>query len=282
MNFSRKKVKHFGYLLIRFVVLAIFLICIVFPFYWIILTSLKPQNSIFSVPVTYFSNVLTLENFGKLFGNSNFTVYILNSVFVSLTAALGTILFALFGSYVLSRFKFPGKKMVMLFFFVTQMLPSFLGLATLYKMLASWGMIDFLPTLIILNCAWMIPYSIITMRGFLQGVPVTLEESAMIDGCGRIDALFRIVVPVILPGIAATYIFCFVQSWNDLFSPILFMNQDIHYTIPVALNAMVMANGIRWDELSAGTVIAVVPTIIMFAFAQKYVATGLLSGALKE
>ena len=282
MNLSRKKVKHIVYLVIRFVVLAIFLICIVFPFYWIILTSFKPQNNIFSVPVTYFSKVLTLENFGKLFGDSNFTVYILNSVIVSLTAALGAILFALFGSYVLSRFKFPGKKMVMLFFFVTQMLPSFLGLTTLYKMLASWGMIDFLPTLIILNCAWMIPYSTITMRGFLQGAPVSLEESAMIDGCGRTGALFRIVVPVILPGIAATYIFCFVQSWNDLFSPILFMNQDIHYTIPVALNAMVMANGIRWDELSAGTVIAIVPTIIMFAFAQKYVATGLLSGALKE
>jgi multiple sugar transport system permease protein len=282
MRVSKKKIKHVAYLTVKVIVLGIFLVCIAFPFYWIILTSLKPDESIFSIPLTYFTLHLTTANYEKLFSNSNFGVYILNSLIVSLFAALGSVLFALFGAYILSRFKFPGKNMVMMFFFITQMLPSFLGLTTLYKMLAAWGMIDFLPTLIILNCAWMIPYSVITMRGFLQSTPVSLEESAMIDGCGRVGALFRIVVPIILPGVAATYIFCFVQSWNDLFSPILYMNSETNYTIPVALNAMVLANGIRWDELSAGTVIAIVPTIIMFAFAQKYVASGLLSGALKE
>jgi len=162
------------------------------------------------------------------------------------------------------------------------MLPAFIGLAPLFQMLSRWKMLDFLPTLMILNASTLIPYSVITLRGFLQRVPRSLEESAMIDGCSRLYALIKVVLPVILPGLAATYIFCFVQAWNDLFAPILYMHRSANYTIPVALNSMVMKNDVKWGELSAGTVISIVPTVTMFAFAQKYVAAGLLSGALKE
>ena len=103
----------------------------------------------------------------------------------------------------------------------------------------------------------------------------------MIDGCGRLRAMLSIVFPLILPSFAATFIFCFVQVWNDLFSPVMYMNRQVNYTIPVALNYMVQKNDIRWGELSAGAVIAIVPTVIMFAFAQKYVAGGLMAGAVK-
>ena len=270
------------YIISKIIILAGFAVVIVFPFYWIIITSLKETKEIFSVPISFFPRKFSLQNYRDLFQMLDFGRYILNSILVSIVAASGASIVSLCGGYVLARFKFRGKQIVIYFYLITQMLPSFIGLAPLYQMLSWAGMIDKLPSLMILNATWLIPYSTITIRGYLMRVPRALEESAMIDGCNRIHALIRIVFPLILAGFSATFIFCFVQAWNDLFSPIMYMNRQINYTIPVALNYMVQKNDIRWGELSAGAVIAVVPTVIMFAFAQKYVAAGLIAGAVKE
>ncbi len=271
-----------AYRITKAVVLAAFAVVIVFPFYWIIITSLKETKEIFSVPISFFPRKVSLQNYRDLFQALDFGRYILNSVVVSLVAASGASIISLCGGYVLARFQFRGKQIVIYFYLITQMLPSFIGLAPLYQMLSRVGMIDKLPSLMILNATWLIPYSTITIRGYLMRVPRALEESAMIDGCNRIHALIRIVFPLILAGFSATFIFCFVQAWNDLFSPIMYMKRQSNYTIPVALNYMVQKNDIRWGELSAGAVIAVVPTVIMFAFTQKYVAAGLIAGAVKE
>ena len=246
------------------------------------MTSFKRQQDVFSIPLFYFPPVFSVENYRMLFVNMNFGRYIANSIMVSVVAALLATSTAIMGAYVLARFRFKGKRLVMYYFLITQMLPVFIGLAPLFQMLARWKMLDYLPTLMILNASTLIPYSVIMLRGFLQRVPRSLEESAMIDGCNRLHALMKVVLPVVLPGIAAVYIFCFVQAWNDLFAPILYMHRSANYTIPVALNSMVMKNDVKWGELSAGTVISIVPTVTMFAFAQKYVAAGLLAGALKE
>ena len=271
-----------AYLIVKAIVLALFAVIIVFPFYWIIITSFKDSKEIFSVPVTFWPRKFSLENYRNLFSLLDFMRYIRNSVLVSIIAATASTTFALCGGYVLARFNFRGKQAVIYFYLVTQMIPSFIGLASLYQMLSSVNMIDKLPTLMILSATWLIPYSTITIRGYLMRVPKALEESAMIDGCNRLHAMLRIVFPLILAGVSATFIFCFVQAWNDLFSPVMYMNRQINYTIPVALNYMVQKNDIRWGELSAGSVIAVVPTVIMFAFTQKYVAAGVVAGAVKE
>ena len=276
------KTPSLAYRITKAVVLAAFAVVIVFPFYWIIITSLKETKEIFSVPISFFPRKVSLQNYRDLFQALDFGRYILNSVVVSLVAASGASIISLCGGYVLARFQFRGKQIVIYFYLITQMLPSIIGLAPLYQMLSRVGMIDKLPSLMILNATWLIPYSTITIRGYLMRVPRALEESAMIDGCNRIHALIRIVFPLILAGFSATFIFCFVQAWNDLFSPIMYMNRQSNYTIPVALNYMVQKNDIRWGELSAGAVIAVVPTVIMFAFTQKYVAAGLIAGAVKE
>jgi len=279
---NKKTIKRVIYLTIKTLVLGLFLVMVIFPFWWMLMTSFKRQKDIFSIPLYYVPPVFSAENYRLLFTNMAFGRYLLNSVIVSLVAALAASCAAILGAYILARFRFRGKKAVMYYFLLTQMLPAFIGLAPLFQLLSAWNMIDYLPTLMILSAATLTPYSVITLRGFLQRVPRSLEESAMIDGCSRLHALVKVVLPVVLPGLAATYIFCFVHAWNDLFAPILYMNRAINYTIPVALNSMVMKNDVKWGELSAGTVISIVPTVTMFAFSQKYVAAGLLSGALKE
>lgn len=281
MAVSVKTVKHTLYVGFKVLALGLTDILILFPFYWILVTSFKEQKEIFSMPLTYWPEHFTFENYLSIFKIGNFGVYFFNSAYTGILGSLFAVLAAILAGYVLARFQFRFKGAVMVFFFLTQMLPSFVGLAPMYSMLSDLGMIDWLPTLIILNTATMIPFSVITLRGFFQSVPRSIEEAALIDGCTRLQALAYIVLPVVVPGISAVFIFGFVQAWNNLFAPVLYMNRDSHYTIPVALNSMVLKNNIRWGELSAGSVVAIIPTVIMFGFVQKYVATGLTAGAVK-
>jgi len=269
------------YYIVRAAFLATILVLIVFPFYWLLISSFKPSKEIFSMPITYWPAAFTIENYLEIFNLGNFTKYFLNSTFVSISGSGLAVVSALMAAYVMVRFQFRAKKVVIGLFFMTQMLPAFVGLTPLYGMLSSARMIDWLPTLVIINMAGLIPFSVITLSGFFQSVPVSIEEAALIDGAGRIKTLILVVMPIIIPGISAVFIFGFVQAWNNLFAPVLYMNRDSNYTIPVALNAMVLKNNIKWAELSAGSVVAIVPTIIMFGFVQKYVATGLTSGAVK-
>lgn len=275
------KRRHTVYLAVKCTVLVAFQLAILAPFYWLLITSFKPQSEIFSMPISYWPRDFSLENYISIFRMNHFGLYIFNSVYTSVVSSLVAVVFAVMGGYVIARFTFRLSAFVMGFFFLTQVLPAFVGLAPMYTMLSAWRMIDWLPTLIILNAAGMIPFSVITLRGFFSAVPRSIEDAALIDGCNRLQTLVRVVLPVVLPGIAAVFIFGFVQAWNNLFAPVLYMNKNTNYTIPVALNSMVLKNNIRWGDLSAGSVIAIVPTIIMFGFVQKYIATGLTSGAVK-
>ena len=272
---------HIVYMSVRALFLAVMLLVIVFPFYWLLASSLKPSREIFNLPITYWPHSFTLDNYAEIFKLGNFGRYFINSTFTSIAGAALAVMVAVMAAYVMVRFRFRAKKLVLGLFFLTQMLPAFVGLRPMYGMLSSWGMIDWLPTLIVLNMVGLIPFSVITLSGFFQGVPVSIEEAALIDGAGRLKTLIMVVLPIIVPGISAVFIFGFVQAWNNLFAPVLFMSRDSNYTIPVALNAMVLKNNIKWAELSAGSVVAIVPTIIMFGFVQKYVATGLSAGAVK-
>ena len=127
-----------------------------------------------------------------------------------------------------------------------------------------------------------IPFTIVTLCGFYDTVPKSLEEAAWIDGCGYLSGLWHIVIPVMKPGIVATLIFAFVNSWNELFLAVMFINSDANKTIPVGLNSLILNFDIRWGEMAAGTVLALIPTIVLFAVAQKYMVEGLTAGAVKE
>jgi len=278
---KRIKPRTAAYHAVKFFVLAFFLVLIMFPFLWLLISSFKSTQEIFSLPITYWPAKFTIENYIQIFSIGNFGRYAGNSAATATSGAGIAVLAALMAAYVLSRFKFKLRKYIIGFYLLTQMLPGFVGLVPLYGMLSSWGMIDWLPTLTVLNMASLIPFSCITLMGFYETVPVSIEEAALIDGATRLQTLVRVVLPIIIPGISAVFIFGFVQAWNNLFAPVLYMNRDSNYTIPVALNAMVLKNSIRWAELSAGTVVAIIPTIVMFGFVQRYVATGLTAGAVK-
>ena len=268
--------------ILKTVVLAVALVVILFPLIWIFLTSIKDKTEIYVFPVRYWPNNPTTVNYIELFGISSFGTYFLNSIIVSMIGAAGSMLCAIMGAYILARFQFRGKGALLFAFLFTQMVPMFIILAPLYTMMSYLRLINHPASLMICYAVMNIPYCTVTLRGFFQRIPGSLEEAAQIDGCNRIQSLVRIVIPVMASGIAATFMFVFVQCWNEVFLAIMFIDVENYKTIPVALNSFIMKYDINWGALAAGIVVSVLPTMLMFAFVQKYIAGGLTAGAVKE
>lgn len=266
---------------VKIIGLLIWMIITLFPLYWIALTSFKPASQIAEYPVRYWPREFSLENYTSLFQKAQFGTYMLNSIIVSSAAALVATTIALLSAYVLARFSFRGKGAIMMAFLVTQMIPAFIALGPLYQIFTNLGLVDNRFGLVLVYTAITIPFSTIMLRGFFDNVPDSLEEAAMVDGCSRFTALWRVLVPVMTPGIVATFIFNFVNSWNELFLAVTLINSDSRKTIPTALNGFISSFNIEWGPLSAAAVLTILPTMAMFAFASRWIVAGLTAGATK-
>ncbi len=267
---------------LRVLVLAGYFIAVVGPILWIALTSFKDKQSIYTFPIQYLPNPFTWENYAEIFIIGNFGRYFFNSLLVSVIGSAAAMLLAIFGGYALARFKFKAKGAIMLGFLLTQMIPMFLLLPALYELMGNLRLINRLPVLMILYMAMLTPYCTITLRGFFQRIPRALEEAAMIDGCSRLYSIFVIIIPVMITGVTSTFLFAFVQCWNEVFMSIMFIDSEHLKTLAVALNSFIMKFDINWGALCAGMVVSILPTMLVFAYIQKYIAGGMVAGAVKE
>jgi len=270
------------YKIFRATMLSIYLIAAIIPIYWIILTSFKVPSDLYAYPIIYFPKVLTLSNYSYLFSFAHFLTYFKNSLLLSLISSVISTVISIFSGYVLARYQFKFKNFVIGLLFFSQMIPAYLLMVPQYSMFSQLNLINSLIGLGILYVNIAAAFSTIMARGFFVRIPRSLEEAAMIDGTSKIGALFRITVPLAMPGIAAIFSFSFINDWNELFTAALFLNSDDKYTIPVALYSFISKAGIQWGVLSAGLVVALIPTIIVFAFMQRFIISGLTQGALKE
>lgn len=268
--------------LVRFIVLAFFLMLVILPIYWMVVTSLKTNPEIINAQkITYYPHTLTLENYKSLFNMLDYGVYLKNSVIVTLSSALVVVVLSIFGGYGLARFQFRGKGPVVLFFLLTQMIPSILVIIPLYVVFAKMGLINTHMSLFIFYVATNLPFCVITMRSFFERIPYALEEAAYVDGCTKMQTLFKIVLPVMFSGIVAVFVFAFVGAWNELIAGTIFLNTPDMWTIPVGLKSLIGKYSVQWGALMAGGVLALLPSAIMFIFVQKYVVEGMTAGAVK-
>ncbi len=261
--------------------LSIWMLITLFPLYWIVVSSLKSPADIASYPVQYLPHAPTLVNYVDLFRKTTFGWNMYSSLTVSLAAAAVATVIAILSAYVMSRFAFRGRGAVMLAFLVTQMIPAFIALGPLYQMMVSFHLVDTRQGLVLVYIAVCIPFSSIMLKGFFDNVPEELEEAAMIDGLSRFGALLRIVLPIMGPGLIATFIFNFVNCWNELFLSVTLMNTDDRRTIPTALNGFITSFNIEWGPLSAAAVLTVLPTMVLFGLASRWIVAGLTAGATK-
>jgi len=261
--------------------LSIILIFVLFPFYWTLNTSLKFERDIMKVPLKYLPNPMTFQNFIETWNNIGFGRYFRNSLIVALIAVFFIVTFAVLVGYALTRFRFKGKQLMMFLLLCTQFVPGVMLLIPLFIIFKKLGLISNLGSLVIAYTTFQLPFNAILMRGFIQNVPYDIEEAAMMDGCNRLQAIFHVVLPILLPGIVATAAFAFISCWNEFIFALMFISRSDLYTIPVALHSMQGEYDINYGYLAAGSIIAMIPPFLMFAYVQKYLVQGLSAGSVK-
>ena len=279
---SKKKFKQYMFSTGRGLVLAFFLLLVLIPIYWTFITSLKTPQDINTLQIQYIPAHPSLENYLSVLTTTDFLLYLKNSLFVSLVTSLIVLVISVLGGYGLARYRYRGKRLTMLCFLLTQMVPFTLIAIPLYIIFNSIGLGDNLFGLALLYVALNVPFCVITMQGFYANIPVAIEEAATMDGCTKPQMLLKIILPIMLPGIIAVFIFAFIGAWNDLLGAVMFINSNAKKTIPVGLSNYIGQFSINWGEMCAGGMLALIPSALLFAFAQKYVVAGMTTGAVKE
>ena len=262
------------------VVIALFLLFLLFPFYWMIITSFKPRAEIYLRPITYWPTNFTLDTYRKLFGHYNFMLYISNSFIVAACTMALSLVVSTLAAYAFCRYEFRGRKFLMGLFLSNNMFPTVLLMIPLFSIMRQLNLLYTLGGLVLSYSTFTIPFTVWLIQGYILDMPFSLEEAALIDGCNRVNAFVRIFLPILTPGLLAAGVYIFMQAWNEYTLSSMFTNPSTR-TIPVALSSLIGQLGAEWDMLCAGGSIAVLPVCIMFFFAQKKLVAGLTSGAVK-
>jgi len=258
-----------------------FLAFALLPLYWLVKISLTPERLLYSEGVALWPSRMTLDNFAFVLLKSTFPTFFRNSIVVSLgTAAIVTVIAAGAG-YAFSRFRFRGRYGVMFILLLTQMFPLVMLIAPIYRLMAPLHMTDNLLGLIVVYTAFNIPFASFLMQSFFDGIPKDLEEAAMIDGCSRLMALRRVILPLTLPGLGATLGFVFTAAWSELLFALMLINSDSQKTFAVGLLTFVTKFSVDWGQMMAACVLALIPAVLFFLFIQRYLVQGLTAGAVK-
>ena len=261
--------------------LIIIMLFILFPFYWIFVTSVKPEEELYGAVVTYWPSHITFEAYRKLFTTTvDFLTAMKNSLIVAVSTTIVSLTVSTLAAYAFSRYRFAGRKFLMCVFLCNNMFPTVLLLIPLYSIMRSLGLLYSHTSLVLSYTTFTIPFSVWLLLGFLNDLPMSLEEAALIDGCNRGNAFIRIILPILGPCLVATGVYIFMQSWNEYTFAMMFTNAETR-TIPVALKNLIGQLGVQWDLLTAGGIITIIPVCIMFFFAQKRLVEGLTAGAVK-
>ena len=259
------------------------LACIVFlfPVFWMVLSSLKSQRDIFTVPPTLFFTP-TLQHYFEYMQRADIVRRMINTIVVALGSGVISIVAGGMAGYALARIKLRGAGTIGVLILLSRGVPPIALAVPMFLVARSLGVTDQHITLILAYCTFLIPYVMWLMRGFFLALPKELEESAMIDGCSRMGAFFKIIVPISMPGILSTLIFSMILAWEELLFALVLTNRNAS-TIPVAIAGIAgdTVNGANWGALTAVGTLTVVPVVIFALLVQKWLIQGLADGATK-
>lgn len=262
---------------------VVVVVCLVeiMPLYWLLITSIKTEKELFQLAPLSPPAHPTLDNYGQVFLRKETAFALLNSfVITTLTVALATVVGSL-AAYSLVRFRFRGSRLISLGMLVIRTLPPVIMIVPLYMLNRSLGLIDSWWALIIAYLFFTVPFVTWMMRGFFIEVPKELEECAMVDGCSRLAAFSRVVLPLAAPGLAATAIFAAIATWNEFILALILTNSSRSQTVPIILGQQITWIGILWSNIAAMGVVLILPILALSILVQKYFVRGLTAGAVK-
>lgn len=253
------------------------------PIYWMITISLKQEVDQFASPPRWFVFTPTLKHYLDAFVTRGFGAYLVNSAIVAICATALALTLGTLAAYALARFRLPYRldRKLALWILSTRMFPAIVTAVPVFLIMRDFGLLNTQLSLIIVYTGFNLPFALWMMRGFFAELPRELEEAAMVDGDSRLGALWRVVLPLVAPGLAATAVFCLIISWNEFLFALVLTQTDAAMTLPVGIAGRVTQYGIEWGAMSAAAVVAMIPILIFALSVQKYLVRGLSLGAVK-
>lgn len=269
------------------IVLAVLLLGLVlFPAFWMLSTSLKSSGEVYAFPPSYIPEEASVHGYVKLLTEHsrsfNFLIWAKNSLVTALGTTLFSMVIATLGGFGLSRFRFRGKKCVMYTILMTQVLPGSLLIVPLYTIMTGFNLLDTALGLVLANVTFAVPFCTWTMKGFFDSIPASLDEAARVDGAGRWITFSGIILPLTIPGLVATCIFSFITGWNEYLFASIFMRTYGKWTLTVGISSFQGQYGTDWPTIMAGAFMITIPVVIVFLVLQKYLVSGMTSGAVKQ
>jgi multiple sugar transport system permease protein len=274
-------VKRRASLALHYALLALFVAFALFPLYWMLKVSLTPNDLLYGEGVRLWPSRITLDHYASVIEHSQFPQFFRNSLIVSASTAFLVTALASAAGYGFSRFRFRGKLWIVGLMLVSQMFPLVMIVAPIFRLLSPLGLTNSLTGLVLVYSAFNVPFASLLMQSFFDAIPKDLEEAAMIDGATRFQALRRVIAPLTLPGLAATFSFVFTAAWSELLFALMLNSSTAASTFPVGLLAFVSKFSVDFGQMTAAGVLALLPVCGFFLLIQRYLVQGLTAGAVK-
>lgn len=263
-----------------FIPLILIIGFIVLPYLWTFVTSLKSNSELYSTHVTYIPKAPSLNNYRLLLQTTDFLPAMCRSLFVAIATTAIAVCVSSLAAYAFSRYQFRFKNLILSGILLLYMFPTVLYLTPLFLVFKKAGILGTWWCLLISNCTFTIPFSIWLLTSYIGEIPIELEEAAKIDGATVRQIFVKIIVPLLKPGIVATASYVFVSAWNEYLFSVMFTSSSTR-TLTVSLASLIGEYDIRWDMISAGAILAIIPVMILFLFFQKNLVAGMTAGAVK-
>ena len=270
-----------SYWIVHYGLLAFYVAFALFPLYWLLKVSVTPNDLLYSEGIRFWPSRLSLAHYTFVLAHSDFPLFFKNSVVVSGSTAVVVTLISALSGYAMSRFDFRGKMWLVGLMLITQMFPLVMLVAPIFKLFSPLGLTNSLTGLVIVYTAFNVPFATFLMQSFFDGIPKDLEEAAMIDGASRFRAFRQIILPLTLPGVAATLGFVFTAAWSELLFALMLVSKADASTFPVGLLSFVSKFSVDFGQMMAAGVLALIPACLFFLLIQRYLVQGLTAGAVK-
>lgn len=260
---------------------ALSALLILVPILWMVSAGVRPIKEILTYPPTLLPRMVTLQYFQRMLASPLYQRYFLNSTLLALTALVLTLVLGSLAAYGFSRYRFPGGKAVLMGILALLMLPRVTLIVPYFRFAHLLGLYDTLPGLVVVTTAFLLPLSTWLLKGYFDSLPVELEEAAMVDGCVRVQALWKIVLPLAIPGLIGVGALVFIESWNEYLLPVVLTETPRAQTLTVGLAAFFGQYVRDWNGIMALSTLASLPLVVIFVFLQRWVVQGIGSGAIK-
>lgn len=268
-------------LFIVYILLALLVMIAGFPFFWMVSTSLKSNTEVATIPPQILPPSPSWESYLKVWTDSNFLLYFLNSLKVAGITTIISVIFAIMAGLGFARFKFKWSSQLQMIVLFAQLFPLVLLVTPYYTIMRTLKILNTHASLILAYISFILPFSIWMLTNYFKAIPPEMEEAAMVDGCSRLTALIKVTIPLSAPGIVATTINAFTMAWNEFLFAQTFINSPELRTLPIGLRSFMGQYNTEWNLLMAGAVISTLPVVILFIFLQKQLISGLTAGGVK-